>query len=151
MGDLIYYERNLPHRLPPGSSIFLTLRLAGSLPTHILAQLQAQFKSEENQTQESSYTLQRRYFGHFDKLLDQANHGPTWLQEPSIAAIVGASLRHFHESAYQLICYCLMPNHAHVVVALPDQAPPLIKTLQRLKGYTSLQANKLLGRSCQFW
>ena len=44
-----------------------------------------------------------------------------------------------------------MPNHVHLVVALPDDAPPLVKTLQLLKGYSSFQANKLLGLSGKFW
>jgi REP element-mobilizing transposase RayT len=68
-----------------------------------------------------------------------------------VAEIVGAALRHFHGKAYHLIRYCLMPNHAHVVLSLPDNAPPLTKTLQRLKGYTALHANKLLGRTGAFW
>jgi len=44
-----------------------------------------------------------------------------------------------------------MPNHVHAVVFLPENAPFLAETLQRLKGYTALQANKILGRTGQFW
>ncbi|HEX8503954.1 MAG TPA: transposase [Hymenobacter sp.] len=151
MADLVYYERNLPHRLPPGSDIFLTFRLAGSLPGNVLARLQTQFSSGEHENAENAYAQQRRYFGRFDELLDGAAQGPTWLQEPAIAEIISASLRHFHGKAYTLICYCLMPNHVHLLISLPDDAPPLAETLQRLKGYTALQANKLLGRTGQFW
>ncbi|PJJ59078.1 REP-associated tyrosine transposase [Hymenobacter chitinivorans] len=149
MGDLIHYERNLPHRLPPGSDIFLTFRLADSLPGNIILRLQLQFSSGEET--EDNYAKQRRYFGKFDNLLDGATHGPIWLQEPRIADLVGASLRHFHGKAYQLICYCIMPNHVHLVVSFPDEAPPLAKTIQRIKGYTALQANQLLNRRGQFW
>jgi putative transposase len=151
MGDLIYYERNLPHRLPPGADIFLTFRLAGSLPAGVLTRLRAQFSSSEYENEDSAYAQQRRYFGRFDSLMDGAAHGPTWLREPPVAEIVGAALRHFHGQAYQLVCYCLMPNHVHVVLSLPDDAPPLTKTFQRLKGYTALQANKHLGLTGPFW
>jgi REP element-mobilizing transposase RayT len=151
MGDLIHYERNLPHRLPPGTDIFLTFRLAGSLPAAQLARLQAQFSSTEDGTTETSYARQRRYFGKFDELLDDGRHGPVWLRDPPVAEIVAGSLRHFHGIAYILVCYCVMPNHVHLVVSLSDDAPPLSETLQRLKGYTALQANKLLGRTGQFW
>ncbi|MDO7845181.1 transposase [Hymenobacter sp. M29] len=65
--------------------------------------------------------------------------------------MVGTALRHYHGNAYTLVCYCLMPNHVHLVVSLPDEAPPLLKTLQHLKGYTAQQANQLLGRTGQFW
>ena len=151
MSDLIYYERNLPHRLPPGSEIFLTFRLAGSLPGNILAHLQAQFSGCEQDGRESTYAQQRRYFGRFDALLDSNTHGPMWLREPQVADVVGASLRYFHGRAYLLHCYCLMPNHVHMIVSLPDDAPSLVGVLQRIKGYTALQANQLLSRTGQFW
>ena len=154
MADLIHYERNLPHRLPPGSDIFLTFRLADSLPAAQLAQLRAQFSSraaKDADAAETSYARQRRYFGRFDALLDAGQHGPTWLRQPAVAAVVAAAIRYYHGKAYTLVCYCLMPNHVHLVVSLPDDAPLLIKTLQHLKGYTAQQANKLLGRTGQFW
>jgi len=154
MGELIYYERNLPHRLPPGEAIFITFRLAGTIPREVLAQLQAEAKLvESNLAPEVGqlYTAQKRYFGRFDKLLAQAEYGPVWLRQPDVAAIVAQSLHHFDSKAYTLPCYCLMPNHIHLVVTLPDEAPPLARTLQRIKGYTALQANKLLGRTGAFW
>ncbi|MBF9223056.1 hypothetical protein I2H31_18280 [Hymenobacter sp. BT662] len=32
-----------------------------------------------------------------------------------------------------------------------EEAPPLVKTLQRLKSYTATRANKVLGRTGAFW
>jgi len=87
MSDLLYYERNLPHRLPPGSNIFLTFRLADSLPSTVVARLQVEFRSNETDTAEWTYARQRRYFGRFDQLLDSQTHGPTWLREPAIAEL----------------------------------------------------------------
>jgi putative transposase len=151
MSNLLYYERNLPHRLPPGSDIFLTFRLTDSLPAATVARLRAQFHTGENQLPEATYAEQRRYFGRFDQLLDEAAHGATWLRHPEIANLVGGSLQHFNGKAYCLRCYCIMPNHVHLVVSLEDGAPALAETLQRIKGYTALQANKHLGRTGQFW
>ncbi|WP_197062942.1 hypothetical protein [Hymenobacter sp. APR13] len=145
MSNLLYYERNLPHRLPPGSDIFLTFRLADSLPAATIARLRAQFLTGENHLPEATYAGQRRYFGRFDQLLDEAAHGATWLRHPEIANLVGGSLRHFNGIAYYLRCYCIMPNHVHLAVSLEDGAPALAETLQRIKGYTALQANKHLG------
>ena len=154
MGELIYYERNLPHRLPPGEAIFVTFRLAGTLPREVLAQLQAEAELLETSQELNAgqlYAEQKRYFGRFDKLLAEAKHGPSWLRTPEIAAIVAQALHHFDGKGYNLLCYCVMPNPVHVVVALPDDAPPLSRTLQRIKGYTALQANKWLGRTGAFW
>jgi REP element-mobilizing transposase RayT len=43
-----------------------------------------------------------------------------------------------------------MPNHVHVVVR-PFAGFPLSKILQSWKGFTGREANKLLGRSGDFW
>lgn len=154
MSNLTYYERNLPHRLPPGETIFITFRLAGSLPQEVLARLQAEAQLAQQCCEPDTglrYTEQKRYFGRFDALLDGAGHGPTWLKLPAVAAIVQQAIRYPAGNSYDLRCYCIMPNHVHLVVALPDNAPPLAKTLQLLKGYASFQINKLLGLSGAFW
>jgi len=154
MSNLIYYERNLPHRLPPGETIFITFRLAGSLPQETLVQLQAEAQSAQQRCEPDAglrYTEQKRYFGRFDALLGSSTHGPTWLKQPAVAAIVQQAIHYPNGKGYHLCCYCIMPNHVHIVVALPDNAPPLAKTLQALKGYSSFQANKLLGLNDAFW
>ncbi|RZL04799.1 MAG: hypothetical protein EOO62_20475 [Hymenobacter sp.] len=90
-------------------------------------------------------------FWRFDALLNGSEHGPTWLSQPAVADLVQQALHYPDAKSYDLRCYCIMPNHVHVVVALPDNSPPLTKTLQLLKGYFSFQANKLLGLSGAFW
>ncbi|AYA35874.1 hypothetical protein D3Y59_01705 [Hymenobacter oligotrophus] len=154
MAELIYYERNLSHRLPPGEAIFLTFRLAGSSPKVALEKLKAEQELANRQAAETdihTYALQKRYFARFDAILDEARFGPQWLREPTVAAVVQAAIHHYHTRAYELVCYCLMPNHVHLLVALPSDAPPLIRTLQHLKGYTAQQANRILQRTGQFW
>ena len=154
VSDLIYYERNLPHRLPPGEAIFLTFRLAGSLPRTVVEQLQADTElAQQRHAIEPAqrYAEQKKYFGRFDAQLAKGEYGPMYLRQPAIASLVADSLRYFDGTAYDLLCYCLMPNHVHMVVLLLDEAPPLVKTLQRLKSYTATQANKLLSRSGAFW
>ncbi|MCP5098235.1 MAG: hypothetical protein GY943_22020 [Chloroflexi bacterium] len=41
------YERNLPHIQPPGAVLFVTFRLAGSIPKEILAQLKDEAEERE--------------------------------------------------------------------------------------------------------
>lgn len=151
--DLTHYRRNLPHRLPPGETLFITFRLAGSLPREVVDKLRTEWEAvqEKAEDMEQSYAYQKRYFGRFDTLLDQADSGPTWLWEPDIAAIVQRALHFYDDAAYLLVCYCLMPNHVHLVITLPDGAPPLARTLQKINGYSGHQANILLGRQGQFW
>ena len=65
--------------------------------------------------------------------------------------MVSQALHYPNGKGYELRCYCIMPNHVHLVVELPLQAPPLAKTLQLMKGYSSREANRLLGLSGAFW
>ncbi|KUG08018.1 REP-associated tyrosine transposase [Solirubrum puertoriconensis] len=155
MNNTAHYERNLPHRLPPGESIFITFRLAGTLPRTVVESLRAQLQRveqvEKRSDAEESSVRRKRYFKHFDQMLDQAPTGPLWLQRPDIAETVRTAIHHFDSRSYDLICYCLMPNHVHLLVHVPEQAPPLIQTLRELKGRTARQANLLLGREGAFW
>lgn len=154
MADLLHYERTLPHRLPPGEAIFITFRLADTLPREVLERLREEVELLQRAHADDAaqlYAAQKRHFGYFDELLNRTNHGPTWLGQSAIAQVVAASLHHFDGLSYKLLSYCLMPNHVHLLVALPPDAPLLVRTLQRIKGYTALQANKLLGHTGPFW
>jgi putative transposase len=153
-----HYQRNLPHRLPPGSSLFLTMRLADSLPQAVIQQLQletAQAKlatRQPNYAGEPSYARQKRYFGRFDRLLDNTRSGPTWLSQPAVAAVItGAMHTLFDCDGCQLVCYCVMSNHLHLVVLLAENETGLMRKLQRFKSYTAIQANRELHRNGQFW
>ena len=147
--DLTHYQRNLPHRLPPGENLFVTFRLADSLPRIVLEKLRAEWDAPADP--EHTYARQRRYFDRFDAVLDKGEAGPLWLQETAVASIVKDALHFYDDKNYVLVCYCVMPNHVHLVVTLPDNAPPLTQTLQSIKSYTAAKANKLLNRTGQFW
>ena len=47
------YHRHLPHIQPPGATLFVTFRLAGSLPTHI----QVELSREANRARTGSNSL----------------------------------------------------------------------------------------------
>ena len=97
------------------------------------------------------YAEQKRYFARFDALLDGETTGPLWLRESQVAAVLTEALLHRHGRAYELLGYCLMPNHVHLVVQLPPNAPSFVRTLQSLKSFTAGQINRILGRAGQVW
>jgi hypothetical protein len=127
-----FYRRRLPHWIPDRSTVFVTWRLAGSLP-RIAANTSPRGVLEEDQT------------------LDQFARGPMWLRDPRIATIVANALRYGETVGefYHLHAWVIMPNHVHVVWE-PRIAQSSI--LQWLNGRTSRVANRILGRTgLPFW
>ena len=43
LGYRLFYRRNLPHYQPANATLFVTFRLAGSLPVEILRQLRGEY------------------------------------------------------------------------------------------------------------
>ena len=167
MGTLNYrlsYRRNLPHYQPATVTLFVTFRLAGSLPVEVLRLLREEYEravAEFDQTlsllerSEMVYAAQRRFFGRMDAFLDAAETGPRWLGEAMIAELVANSLHYRHERVYDLDTFCLMPTHAHVtfapLTASNGKPHALSSIMQSLKGYTAHEANKILDREGAFW
>ena len=165
----LFYRRNLPHWQPPGATIFLTWRLEGSLPRSALARLAATgdlLEREAARTDETSDQRKARHakklFSALDTILDKAESGPLWLKDERIAAIVASTLLQRYGYMYTLWAYVVMPNHVHVLLQ-PKESPnasegsdvtfvPLKDITKRLKGYTALEANRVLRRTGEtFW
>ena len=79
------YRRHLPHIQPPGATLFITFRLAGSIPAEILCQLLEEQEQVEkrlarigdlDERARQADRERRRMFGKWDKALDSTQHGP---------------------------------------------------------------------------
>ena len=156
-----YYRRNMPHIVPFGATLFITFRLAGSLPIAVIQQLQAELEaaldtiSQAIPAEEQSaaaHRARKAYFGKFDAQLDGTASGPDWLRQPAVAELVKHEIEVLPELGVNILSYCIMPNHVHVVMQLPE-VPDFAfgKIMQRLKGRTAYKANQLLQRSGPFW
>lgn len=102
-----------------------------------------------------SYQEQRRFFAKWDALLDAAAYGPDWLKNSQIAELVSNSLHFFDEQRYDLLAFCLMINHVHVVLTpllkAEDRYYSLAQIMHSIKGYTAGKGNQVLGREGAFW
>ncbi|MCB0196168.1 MAG: transposase [Anaerolineae bacterium] len=173
MNKLTYklrYRRHLPHIQPPGATLFVTFRLAGSIPQPVLQQLLAEaeqidktLRTMANAAERAQQAAleQRRMFGKWDGALDTANSGPFWLRQKEIARIVVDEMHRQDNQTYSLDAFCVMPNHVHMVFTpLPannngdnqtERYHALSRIMQALKGRSAIQANAQLGREGQFW
>lgn len=157
MESKLFYRRNLPHYQPTEQVLFVTFRLAGSLPKNVIEKLKYEHQIILNQLtkikdldkHKNIYIQQKRYFGKFDNLLDSSTSGPLWLKKNDIAEIVSKSIHFYAGNKYELYCFTIMPNHVHILFKLHDSI--LSKVLQDIKKYTAREANKILLRNGQFW
>jgi REP element-mobilizing transposase RayT len=168
MSNLEYqlsYRRHLPHIQPPGATLFVTSRLAGSIPADVVRQLLAEAQRVEasllqianlQERAERAYLEQRRLFGKWDKCLDTAGSGPFWLRQPEIAELVATSMHYLHGRVYDLEAFCIMPNHMHLVYTplfnpKTGECHALAAIMHSLKLYTARRANPILKRQGAFW
>ena len=155
------YRRNLPHIQPLNTSLFLTFRLADSLPKEVLVQmaeerglLQRSFENSESKSESTYRLLARRHFAMLESWLDRPKSGPTWLADERVASIVSEALQFRDGKTYRLHAYSIMPNHVHVVFApltKTNEPESLSSIMHSLKRNTARRANQILHRSGPFW
>ena len=56
---------------------------------------------------------------------------------------------HFHRERYEVLGWCVMPNHVHVLVHVWRM--PLSKLVQSWKSYVAVRANEILRQRKRFW
>jgi REP element-mobilizing transposase RayT len=87
--------------------------------------------------------------------LTQSDSGPHWLKESELADQVAESVHYRDGKVYDLMAFCVMPNHLHLVftplVDARGKPNSIVKIMQSLKGYTAHECNQLLGREGAFW
>lgn len=169
----VFYRRNLPHIHPKDGIIFITVRLAGSLPAHVAKRLKEEKESEINSLQKKysgkefriqKHNLDKRYFAKYDNLLDDLKTGPMWLKEERIAQIVVDKIHYLDGKKYHLMAYCIMSNHYHLVIDMMgfyDSTPTntagktkdyaVADAMRLLNGNTARFCNLALGRTGAFW
>jgi REP element-mobilizing transposase RayT len=169
-----FYRRNLPHFQPSEGEFFVTFRLAGSLPVEVIRRLKEERESrlkkletvkDIKQRAEMIHKEEKIYFGKFDELLDNPYiNSPQWLKYGRVAKTVADRLHDFDNNRYELICYCIMSNHVHLLFKLlnndsnkvlihKDKTSKYIVTdiMRLIKGSTARQSNEILKRTGDFW
>lgn len=143
----------LPHWEVERGRYFVTVRLADSLPTDVVAQLQEVHLALSAITPASSQfaALQRQYFRAMEKYLD-AGIGECVLSDPRCAQAVVAEFSALAEWNINVPHFTVMPNHWHgLIVPSADCTQSLAEIMKRLKGRTAKQLRRLAGGSGPVW
>ena len=167
------YRIKLPHIQPVGATFFVTFRLFESTPYSILDGLKTKYiQLIENAKKISSlhsrnyeiFLLRKKYLIEYDHLLHAIKSGPMYMNDNEIMGIVRAQLERFDNDLYQLLAYCIMSNHVHILIdtsiqlsdivddnELEMRYKPLDQIMKSIKGPSAWYANKHLDRKGKFW
>ena len=153
LGETVTTKHNLQHWGQSGVIVFVTFRLADSLPSSVLTRW-GQEKSEWLTAHPEPWSPDDiREYAHLtnrmEKWLD-AGYGECVLARTDCRQIVAGALEHFNGARYVLHSYIVMPNHVHVLVELKSK-DDLSKMLHSWKSYAASAINRTLGRSGSFW
>ena len=162
----------LPHIYPVGATMFITFRLADSLPLYIVQELKCELEEEIKiirkagiSTKEADtliYNKKKQLFGRFDYQLDAKPYGNCYLDQPSIAQLLFDKIMSYHTTYYDIHALSIMPNHVHLLadtsIQLPEAANntpkdyvDVSKWMQLIKGGSAFLINQQLGRSGKLW
>ena len=147
-----WHERGyLPHCDKPGLIQFVTFRLWDSLPVsrrseweHLLTTAERSDAPRSGARSIASREQQLKLEDYIDRGL-----GECFLRDPRVATLMETALRFHQGSRFELLAWVVMPNHVHVLLKVGDA--PLSKIIQNWKSIVAVKANKLLGRTGDFW
>ena len=95
--------------------------------------------------------LARRVQERIERWLDQGM-GRCLFKQASLAAHLVSAMHHFDDDRYELGCYVVMPNHAHVVVRpLMPEEHPLEAIVGSWKKFSSRRINRVLQQTGDLW
>ncbi len=137
----------LPHSTAACATYAVTFRLRDSLPASVLQDYQC-----ESVTLGKAAAIGRiaqLQSTHIEPELDRG-HGECLFKDFALAEVVAKALRHFDGGRYDLLAWCVMPNHVHAVVK-PREENELVDILHSWKSFTAHEINKRLGRREEVW
>ena len=152
--DVEITRRNLPHWQQIGKTYFVTFRLADSIPSTKLSELESEREAWLRHHPEPWTDAERKeYYERFSAKIEEwldAGSGSCVLREERASAIIADALKHFNGERYKLGAWVVMPNHVHAIIT-PLKGFDLSEILHSWKSYSAHEINRLLGRTGQLW
>lgn len=168
-----FTRRNLPHIQSAGATYFVTSCLFGALPLRVISELKEEYQRKLDEIKiiqpknadRMISVLSNYYFKKYDAYLDEALNGPTYFDQPQIAALLKEQFHRFDGEFYDLVAFTIMPNHFHLLIdtsiqledetlevsQVPDAYVNLSKIMFRIKGASARYCNMALKRKGTFW
>lgn len=126
---------------------FITFRLADSFPTSQIADWKREMEITPETPQNNEKMAKLR------KLIDKyedAGYGDCILKDDSIASIMKDALFAHNGIDYNIVRWCIMPNHVHVLIEVME-GKMLTTIVKTWRSYTAHKFNEILGRKGGVW
>lgn len=148
-----FWVGRLPHWEVEDGRYFITIHLAGAIPTEgrlRLMKLAEQARAIEHKESPAWLSLQRAIFREMENWLDRAEWNPK-LRHPQVAAMVVEAIEHRRQRAdWHIFEYVVMPTHLHLFGEIGVSG--LKDTLEDFKRWTGHQAATILAVDGErFW
>jgi len=160
---VINNRRHLPHKQLTDCTLFITWRIAFTLPDNILRELAEKrnqhFKDiktispEEENIYRNEFAL--RHFAHFDNWIDKFEGCKYNLCIEPLTSIITDTLKYNDNRKYTISCYCIMPNHVHLIIKPlyknDKEYYALDEIMHAIKNYSAHKINKAVENKGHFW
>ena len=113
-----FHRRHLPHLQPRGGTFFVIYLLHGALPESVELRLQEEYTVKMLNCEFSADTEGRKHFKRFDEALHCEVTGNHLLRESLLTRIVVQNLHFWDNEILELLAFCVMSNHVHLVFRL---------------------------------
>ena len=126
---------------------FITFRLADSFPTNQIADWKRELEITPETPQNNEKVVKLR------KLIDKyedAGYGDCILKDDNIASVMKDALFSHNGIDYNIIRWCIMPNHVHVLIEV-FEGKTLTSIVKLWRSYTAHKFNEILGRKGKVW
>ena len=100
----------------------ITFRLHGTIPAGTGRALQAELRRAQEAGTEH-HRAQKQFFAKFDAVLDRPPIGPQFFENEKIAEVLAGEIMMLEETGFVVHGFAILPNHAHLVLELPDNSP----------------------------
>ena len=133
----------------------LTFRLHGTIPAATGRELQAELRQAQAAGTDHR-RAQKQFFARFDAVLDRAPIGPSYFENEKIAEVLAGEIMMLEETGFTVHGFAILPNHAHLVLELPDDSPlSFAKAIDLLHLRTGTHCRRLvrpkLPPEAEFW
>ncbi len=157
-GEVKIRERGrLPHWEKEDGIYFVTYRLADSLPKDVLESIklerEAASKALENLSRELSVIEEKKLDALFSEKIEEYldnGYGSCILKDREIAELTANSLKYFDGQRYDILAWCVMPNHVHAVLR-PKNRHKLEDIVHSWKSFTAHEINKVTDSEGEVW